>query len=226
MKAHELIENLISSYPNIEFASEHWRIYEEFVRSLMHEEGVLHPGDYRGQESAKLVCAQHPFTIEECINDPKLVERRQREYTDEWVRFLNGEKLPLREVDVCSSVNQKLFDALCTQSSIESLRIKWLRCSRMDKIAGLKRLKKLYIGRASSLIDISPIANLGNLETLVLCEPKKVFDFSPLCKLKKLKVLGICGSYTENTTIKMKDLDIISQMPSLEYVDFMDVRLQ
>lgn len=225
MKTNELIENLISSFPNIEFASEHWRIYEEFVRSLMHEEGVLHPREYRDQQAVKLVCAQHPFSFEECINDPKGVERKQREYTAEWVRFLNGEKLPLREVDICSSVNQKVFDALCAQQSIESLRIKWLRCARIDRIPRLKKLKKLYIGRALSLVDISPIAKLESLETLILCEPKKVFDFSALGELKKLRVLGICASRTENTTVKIKDTDFISQMPALEYVDIMDVRL-
>jgi hypothetical protein len=51
-------------------------------------------------------------------------------------------------------------------------------------------------------------------------------DYSALSALKKLKVLGICVYRTStNVTIKVKDLDFISEMPNLEYVDFMDVRL-
>ena len=50
-------------------------------------------------------------------------------------------------------------------------------------------------------------------------------DDSSLAALKKLKVLGICSYQTSlNTAIKVKDLDFISKMPALEYVDVIDVR--
>ena len=226
MKADAYLKALAQSYPQIEFASDHGRIYDGFVRSLMSEPGVEHPEEYSGQEAVKLVCSQHPFSLEEGIADPKGCGRRQREYTAEWVRFLNGEKLPVKEIAVCSAVDQKVFDALCTQEKLESLRIKRLKCKQTDGIVKLKNLKKLYFGCASALDDISSVAKLTDLETLVLCETKKITEYSALGALKKLKVLGICGSRTAvSSVIKVKDLDFISELPSLEYVDLIDVRI-
>lgn len=225
MKTKDYIKALSLSNPQIRFASaeEHYRIYYEFVRSLMHEEGALHPQDYRGQEAVNIVCSQHPVGVEEYLSDPKGWEKKQRLYTAEWVEFLNRERLPAKEIDVCSIVNQKVFDALCRQEGLESLRIKWLRCKQIEEIVRLKNLKKLFFGRASSLTDLSPLAKLENLEVLILGETKKIVDYSPLAALKKLKVLGIC-TYLYGT-VGVKDLGFISEMPSLEYVDFVDVRL-
>ena len=80
--------------------------------------------------------------------------------------------------------------------------------------------------RASSLTDISPLSHLENLEVLILCETTKITDYSSLADLKKLKVLGICCARTSyNTAIKVKDIDFIKNMPSLEYVDLSDIKL-
>lgn len=224
---------LKKAFPNIEFALDHSRIYDDFVRSLMwcgDDMTVRHPQDYYGQESVKLVCSGHRTyeSVWEYLSaeDPKEYERLQRRYTAEWVRFLQTETLPVKEVHVCSSVNQKVFDALCRQSTIQSLRIKRLTCRRIDAIADLRSLKKLFIECGSSLIDISPIAELGELEVLILGQTKNIHDYSALSALKNLKVLGICAYQTAvNTTIEVDDLGFIKELPSLEYVDILDVRL-
>ncbi len=229
MKTNDYIHALSSAFPKIEFASNHERIYDDFVRSLMHEEEltVSHPQEYSGQKVMKLVCSQHSMTMEYTSSpDPQEFERRQRKYTAEWVQFLNHEKMPVKEIDVCSSVNQKIFDALCAQDNLESLRIKRLTCKQIDEIVKLKNLKKLFLQNASTVMDISPLAHLENLEVLILGETKKVDDYSALASLKRLKVLGICGYQASvNSVIKVKDLDFISELPALEYVDFIDVRL-
>ena len=228
MKTSDYIKSLSSANPQIKFAPDcdHDRLYEDFVCSRMHEKGIEHPEDYSGQSSVKLVCSQHPVGIDEYASDPKGWEKKQRAYTREWVDYLERETLPVKEIHVCSAVNQKVFDALCCQINLESLRIKWLQGKQIDRIVNLKNLKKLFLERASSLTDIAPLTHLENLEVLILGETKKISDYSPLVALKKLKVLGICAYRTSvNATIKVKDLGFISKMPGLEYVDFHDVRL-
>ena len=165
MKTTDYIHALSLSNPNIEFATDHSRIYDEFVPSLMHRAdlGVSHPQDYSGQETIKLVCSQQPVGIEEYLANPREWEKKQRRYTAEWVDFLKSEKTSVKVVDICSSADQKVFDALCCQDSIESLRIKWLRCKQINEIAKLKSLKKVFLAHASSLVDISPLAKLENL---------------------------------------------------------------
>ena len=229
MKTKDYFQALSFSNRRIEFATDHSRIYEEFVPSLMlrNDLQVSHPREYNGQEVINLVCSQHPVGIDELFADPKGWEKKQREYTAEWVEFLKSEKLPVKEIDVCSSVDQKVFDALCCQDSIESLRIKWLRCKQINEITKLKNLKKLFLSCASSLADISPLAQLEDLEVLILGETKKIDDYSVLSSLKKLKVFSLCAYQSSiNTVIKVNNLDFIAEMPSLEYVDFIDVRLK
>lgn len=225
------INDLKKTCPNLKFAEEHYRIYDDFVPDLIHRDDltVYHPNEYNGQSVIRLVCSQHPIITEfRAFSDEELkeIDRLQRRYTDEWIRFLCTEKLPVKEVDVCSTVNQKVFDALCNQESIESLRIKYLKCKEINDISKLKNLKKLYLERASSLTDISPISLLEHLEVLILGETTKIHDYSALKELKKLKVLGICSARTSyNTVIKAIDINFIEEMPSLEYVDLSDVRL-
>ena len=228
MKTSDYIKELSLANPQITFAPDldHYRLYEDFVCDRSREEGVYHPEDYSGQSSVKLVCSQHPVGIDEYVSDPKGWEKKQRAYTREWADYLERETLPVKEIHVCSAVNQKVFDALCCQENLESLRIKWLQGKQIDRIVNLKNLKKLFLERASSLTDIAPLTHLENLEVLILGETKKISDYSPLVALKKLKVLGICAYRTSvNATIKVKDLGFISKMPGLEYVDFHDVRL-
>lgn len=219
--------------PNVEFATDHSRIYGDFVRSLMwcgDDMTVEHPREYSGQEAVKLVCQQHRMyeSVFEYLSadDPKEYERMQRRYTAEWVRFLQNETLPVKEVHVCSNVNQKIFDGLCRQSTIESLRIKRLTCKQINAAANLRALKKLFIECGSSLTDISPLAELTGLEVLILGQTVNVHDYSALAALKNLKVLGICSYPTYlNAMIKVDDLGFLKELPSLEYVDIMDVRL-
>lgn len=232
MKTELSLTELRKSLPKVEFATDHSRIYDDFVRSLMwcgDDMTIEHPRDYSGQEAVKLVCSQHRVyeSVFEYLSadDSKEYERIQRRYTAEWVRFLQTEMLPVKEVHVCSSVNQKVFDALCRQSTIESLRIKRLTCKQIDAIVSLRSLKKLFIECGSSITDISPLAGLTGLEVLILGQTKNVHDYSALAALKSLKVLGICSYPTYlNATIKVDNLGFLNEMPSLEYVDIMDVR--
>lgn len=232
MNADRAFAELRKSLPNIEFATDHSRIYDDFVRSLMwfgDDLTVEHPQEYSGQETIKLVCSQHQmYDVFEYLSsdEPKEYERIQRRYTAEWVRFLQTQTLPVKEVHVCSCVNQKVFDALCRQNTIESLRIKRLTCKQIEEIVNLRSLKKLFIECGSSLTDISPLAKLTGLEVLILGQTKNVHDYSALAALKSLKVLGICSYPTcLNATIKVNDIGFLSELPSLEYVDIIDVRL-
>ena len=51
MKTKDFIHSLSMSNPHIEFATDHSRIYDEFVPSLMHRDDleVSHPQEYNGQ---------------------------------------------------------------------------------------------------------------------------------------------------------------------------------
>ena len=175
---------------------------------------IWYPNEYNGESVICLGCSQHKGFIS---------DKKQQELTQAWADYLSENTLPLKEVQVCTKLNQSVFDALCTQSSIESLRIKWFTGKDVSQIVRLKNLKKLFIESGLLIEDISAISMLKNLEVLILGETVKVEDYSCLSALSSLKVLGICAYQTHyDKKIKVKSTEFINVMNSLEYVDIQD----
>ncbi|MBQ7717993.1 MAG: hypothetical protein IJT38_01665 [Clostridia bacterium] len=201
---------------------DHFRIYgSEFVRDLRCAENsdayptVKRPADYSGQPVIRFAPSQLSG----------MSPHAQKKLTDEWAAFLTENKLPLTEVQVVTSLVQRVFDGLCMQDSIESLRIKWINCSDISRIRGLTGLKKLFIENGSRLTDISPIADLRYLDTLILGETVKVTDYSCLSALKRLKVFSVCSYQTFiHSRLTMNSAEFLRYMDQLEYVDILDVK--
>lgn len=175
-----------------------------------------YPEEYNGQSVVKLCCTQHQYVS----------EHEQKKLTESWIHFLSKNKLPLKQVQFCTGSSQKIFDAICTQDSIESLRFKWMRCKDLSAIANLKNLKKLYLGYATSLVDISPLATLKNLEVLVFHCTTKLHDYSPVGALKNLKFLSFEEHIAYRTPMDMDSDSFLKNLTQLEYLDMTSVRLK
>ena len=111
--------------------------YLDFVKDLCFDNTISFkrfPKDYNGDETVKFACTQHSKVIDfkETVSD---YERNK--ITKSWVDFLSSEQLPLKEVQFCTVTPQKIFDAVCTQATIESLRFKWLKCKDINAISNL-----------------------------------------------------------------------------------------
>ena len=210
---------------NIYFAksNEHYRIYgSEFVRDLRYGESrdlyptVAYPSEYHGENVIRFAPSQRD----------ELTPYAQKKLTEEWVRYLTENRLPLKEVQVVTSLSQRVFDALCLQSSIESLRIKLLNCKDISKVEELKSLKAFFIECGTKIEDISPITKLQGLEILILGDTEKIIDYSPVKELKHLKVFSVCRYQSSlKPAIKMKSEQFLEEMPSLEYVDLTEVKI-
>ena len=205
-------------------------IYTDFVRDLRDSDDVpyiRYPSEYDGQAIIKLCCTQHT-DIDWETNTDRMTDARQRKITAEWVDFLIGNQLPLKEVQLCTLTPQSIFNALCTQSGMVSLRVKWLRCDDISSITGMKHLKKLFIERAPSLIDISPLASLRELEVLILGDTMKLRDYSPIGEIKSLQMLGICRyqAATDSRKMKMQSDAFLAGLTDLRYLDLQDVVME
>ena len=202
---------------------EHWAIYgSRFVRDMRWDKAAeipicVYPEDYQGQEAIMLAPSQHEGVL--------MTAAEQKKVTARWASFLAAQKLPLREVQTVTSLVQKVFDALCCQDSIESLRIKWLNCKDLSQIGKLKNLKKLFIEVGSRIEDISPLTEMEHLEVLILGSTVKVTDYSLLKNLKDLRVFSVLeGRNYPDSRLKIDSIDFLYEMPCLEYVDLVDVK--
>lgn len=198
---------------------------DDFIEDLSLNRDIpilSYPEEYDGQEHIKLACTQH--TNNRSVFSP-MTPYKQKKITQEWADFLSLNKLSLKSVQFCTKTNQQIFDAICTQDSITSLRFKWCCVPNISNIAKLKNLKKLFIGLGTSITDISAVGELPELEVLRIGNTAKVSDYSALGKLKKLKVLYICGGDTLNpVTITMKSDSFIGELDSLQYLALGDVK--
>ncbi|MBE5921409.1 MAG: leucine-rich repeat domain-containing protein [Lachnospiraceae bacterium] len=201
-------------------------IYDsDFVRELRWDESVplvRYIEDYNGEEVVKLSCTQHSQVVgwQEMITD-----YQRKKIMQKWADFLSAGVLPMKEVQLCTITPQKIFDALCTQTNIESLRIKHFSGKDFSAIRNLTNLKKLFIESATFIEDIAPLGELKNLEVLILGSAKKVTDYSCLGKLKNLKVFIICSYQFRNDRMTMKDDSFIEDMQSLQYLDLRNTRI-
>lgn len=200
--------------------TDHSRIYEDFVRDIRQDDSypfIINIEDYNGESVIKLCPSQHQF----------VTSYQQKKITESFVDFLLKNSYPIVEMQVCTIINQKVFDAICNQRNLESLRIKCFSGKDVSHITNLFKLKKLFIESGSGIEDISCLADMTQLEVLILGETKKIYDYSCLGKLKNLKVFGICHYQTNisGTKLKMKSKEFVNEMPNLEWVDLDDCKI-
>ena len=205
---------------NIQPCEEHYRIYEDFVRDLRHDDRypfIKNVNDYNGESVIKLCPSQHQF----------VTSYQQKKITDNFCEFLLKETYPIVEMQVCTIANQKVFDAICHQNNLESLRIKCFNGADISEIVKLTKLKKLFIESGAKIKDISPLAELKQLEVLILGNTKQIGDYSCLAELQNLKVLGICQYQAgcNEKPLRMTNDEFIQNMPRLEWVDLVDCKV-
>lgn len=194
---------------------------DDFIPDLRRNKSIssLHfCEEYNGAETVNLACTQHSLVS----------EYRQTQITKAWAEFLRKEQYPMKTVQFCTRTPQAIFDAICTQKNITSLRFKWLAVPKIEAIAQMKQLKALQIELGSSITDLSPLSKLDKLETLILGSTVKVTDYSPLGKLKNLKELVVCSYSTRvpADVMTMESDAFLAQLPNLQYLDFGDVKIQ
>ena len=139
--------------------------------------------DYAGESAIVLSCTQ----LSE-IDYPKQSQRNK--VVNEWIDFLNNNPKSLTKVYCHTRMNQKLFNAICSQTNLEELYIKWGVYPDISKIGNLKKLKYLSLHSGASLQDLSPLKSLKQLEALILGTIGAV-DYMPLKELTNIMQLGI-----------------------------------
>ena len=201
--------------------SDHARIYEDFVRDIRNDNRypfIKYTDDYNGESVVKLCPSQHQ----------SVTPYRQKKLTEGFIDFLLRDSYPIVEMQVCTIASQRVFEAICNQRHLESLRLKCFSGKDISHIVNLSRLKKLFIESGLGIEDISYLADMAQLEVLILGETKKIYDYSCLGKLKNLKVLGVCHYQTNigGAKLKMKSNKFINEMPNLEWVDLVDCKIE
>ena len=172
--------------------------------------------EYNGSEEIILCCTQLP---EE--DYPKQKDRNR--VVNEWIQFFKQNPTAIKRLDVACRVNQKLFDAICYQTNLEELIIKWGSYPDLKNIENLKKLKHLSLCANKQTKDLSPIGTLSQLETLRLENFIGTTDYSPLGHLYQLKQLEIHSPMYG--VVKLDNLSFLENIKGLKHIKTTGFRL-
>jgi len=161
--------------------------------------------EYHGEKIIVLACTDFNKT-----EYPKQSQRKR--ILNDWIDFLRANPDAIENLHCVTRMNQQLFDAICCQTNLIELNIKWGVYPDLSKITNLQRLECLMLCAGASTKDISPIGELIQLEALSL-STVGTHDYSPLSNLHKLKELGIHSGM--DNVVKVNDLKFLYKLNEL-----------
>ena len=183
------------------------------VRPQNAKQWITERSEYKGSKTVLLRCTQLLCSA-----------RDQREIVDDWCEFFHSPS-PIRELLLDSRVPVPLFEAVCNQTQLTGLHIKWGPIKDLSPLPKLKNLRRLNLG-SCSITDLSPISALSNLECLALENLDRLSDYSPLGKLKSLEYLDIKGAPFMPKDVWMDDLKFLRRLPKLRGLALCAVRFR
>jgi len=163
--------------------------------------------EYKGEADIELQCTQL---------DNKTA-KEQTKIVDEWCDHLTHDTLPLKSIWMETRVSQKIFNAICCQTGLTSLWIKWGVYPDVSAITQLTNLEHLHLGNGKSITDLSPIGHLHQLKTLESDGLVNVHDYHFLSSLTALQDLDIEGDgFSSMKPVVLPDLKFLENIPWLK----------
>ena len=141
---------------------------------------------------------------------------------EEWCEFFSRPS-PVRHVHIATRCPQRLFDAVCQRSELESLAIHWGPIEDLEPIRQLKNLTRLRLG-SCSVRDLTPLKSVKHLEHLSLENLDRLSDYSALGSLRQLELLQIDGAPFMPKSVWIDDLKFLRKLSKLRGLSMAAVR--
>ncbi len=161
--------------------------------------------DYHDQKILILSCTQLSCSASE-----------QTKIVNEWCELFRTRQLPVEKIWVVSRISQKILDAICCQTNLKALWIKWGVYEHVNGLENFNKLEYLHLGGGASLESIDPVFQLKDLKAFESDNLFKIQDYTLLKNLKKLEDISIEGDpYSSFKKVHIKSLDFLQEMPQL-----------
>ena len=149
---------------------------------------------------------------------PKTEKKKQKDakrILNDWCDFLSNNPNAFEKLILPTKVPQELFDAVCHQTNLKRLEIKWGGYKDLSNIENLTKLEFLDIGSGASVESIEPILKLKKLKAVQVENFQNITDYSGFAKLENLESLFIDGDRTSPRNIKVESIEFLREMPQL-----------
>ena len=138
-----------------------------------------------------------------CCTQLLISPKEQKRILNDWLNAI-----PFLSIDFLMfscHVPQSLINAIGQNHLIKGLYIKWTKAKSIKPITTIHNLEHLYIGQASSLLDINEIIILQNLKSLHIESTSHTSNYNFLRLLVNLEVLEIEGGFSK--LLKLDSID-------------------
>lgn len=142
-----------------------------------------------------------PVSALETLHELKLVELPRVKSLRPIAKLVGLTKLWVERVP------RKGLSSIAALKSLEELRLIGMELADLAPLAGLTKLRKLWLGGNSKLTDVALLAKLPNLEEVHL-EGTAVTKFEPLLTLKKLKKVSVSANVDTTTLQRIDGLEL------------------
>lgn len=182
---------------------------------------VIEVSEYNGEASLRINCTQ----LGDSFTPQYKTHKEKKRVLNDWCTFLAANPTLFTELSFFTRMPQELFNAVCMQTNLKKLYIKWGSYPDISLLSNLSSLKYLHIGSGSSVQSIEPIASLKKLVALAIENFQNIKDYSPLIKLERLESLSICGDGMAPKYIHINSLDFLTKLNQLRYFRLLTARL-
>lgn len=183
---------------------------------------VVALSEYGGEDKLSINCTQLDYWIAE--NGKK--EKDKKRILSEWCEFLTQHSTAFTELDFGTRMPQELFNAVCNQTQLKRLTIKWGAYKDISAIENLTNVELLHIGSGAGVESIKPLARLKNIVALSVENFQKISSYDDLSALTTLESLSIEGDGMGPRYIKIHDINFLKNMKQLRYLRLLTERLQ
>lgn len=128
-------------------------------------------GEYDGGSSVIIACTQ--------FDHQKYTRTQAVRIVSEWCDFFASGPTPIESLRFVSRTPKRLFASLSAQEQLTSLAVKWGDYEELSVLIGMRNLRRLDLGRATSVRTLAPLAVLTEVTCLAVEGLQHVRDLTP-----------------------------------------------
>lgn len=176
------------------------------VRFWRRSRAITMASEYRGESTISIGATQL---------DGDFTPTRARNIVDDWCSFFRSGTSAITDLTFTTRTPKRLFESLAAQTQLEALRIKWGDYEDLSPLTGMKPLRTLVLGGASSVRTLEPLAGLNEVETLLIEGLKRVRDLAPLARMSGVVDLEVVGDWMSLRVAHVDSIGFLRDMQQL-----------
>lgn len=188
----------------------YWKFFDDKRREKYGRKFLRDVSEYKGEDEIVLACTQQS----------DLSANEQKKSVKKWCDLFLNEQTGIKKIWITTRISQKIFDAVCSQESLDGLWIKWGGYKDISNIENLEELEYLHLGGGGQIESLEPLKSLTKLKTFESKGLYKITNYDFLKKLNTLEDLSLWGDpFSAMKKINIESLKFLRSLDKISRLD-------